>query len=106
MLFSHPIDRNVLHDSQLLEINRLALNHELVRLPAVGRNSYLYLGREKATAGAKAVKGGGPQVLFLRSISLSPETVSAQGSEKSLTLALDELERAVLDPRVRYRSLR
>jgi acetyl-CoA carboxylase/biotin carboxylase 1 len=90
---------------QLLELNRLTLNHELERLATVGRNSQLYLGREKSSkAGAagkgKKAAGTEPQVLFLRSISLSAEAVSPVGSERMLVQAMDELERASLDPRV------
>jgi hypothetical protein len=34
---------------QLLELNRLTINHDLERLATVGRNSQLYLGREKGS---------------------------------------------------------
>jgi len=87
---------------QLLELNRLTIHHDLERLATVGRNSQLYLGREKgAGAASKGPKrGDAPQVLFLRSISLSPGAASPAGSENMLVQAMDELERATLDPRV------
>ncbi len=72
---------------QLLEINRLGQNHELERMTAVGRNAYLFLGREKAT-GASA-KGERPQVLFLRAISLSEGTITQGGAERVLNMALE-----------------
>ena len=83
---------------------RLTINHDLERLATVGRNSQLYLGRERSSAGGSATKGNKlgdqPQVLFLRSISLSPEAASLKGSERMLVQAMDELDRATLDPRV------
>ena len=82
---------------QLFELNRLQLNHDLERLATVGRNSQLYLGREKLAAGKK---GEAPQVLFLRSISLSPDSVTKDGAERVFQMALDELDRASLDSRV------
>jgi hypothetical protein len=82
----------------------LTINHDLERLATVGRNSQLYLGRERASAGGTASKGNKrgdqPQVLFLRSISLSPEAASPKGSERMIVQAMDELDRATLDPRV------
>ena len=84
--------------------SRLTINHDLERLATVGRNSQLYLGRERSSAGGSATKGNKigdqPQVLFLRSISLSPEAASLKGSERMLVQAMDELDRATLDPRV------
>ena len=79
---------------QLLELNRLAENHDLIRLPTVGRNSQLYLGKVKVS------KGEQPQVLFLRSISHSTDTPKFSGADRVLQLAMDELDRALLDPRV------
>lgn len=83
---------------QLLELNRLTKNHEVVRLPAVGRNTFLFLGKEKSSLANK--KDGQQEVLFLRSISLSEESGSPHGAERIITMALDELDRATLDPRV------
>ena len=79
---------------QLLELNRLADNHDLTRMPTVGRNSQLYLGKVKVS------KGEQPQVLFLRSISNSQDSAGWKGAERNFLLALDEIERAVLDPRI------
>ena len=85
---------------QLFELSRLELNHDLERLATVGRNSQLYLGREKTAGDAKKKKGDAQQVLFLRSISLSPESVTKDGAERVFQMALDELDRAALDSRV------
>jgi acetyl-CoA carboxylase/biotin carboxylase 1 len=85
---------------QLLELNRLSSNHELSRMPTVGRNSQLYFGLEKAQESAPPRRGPPPQVLFLRSISLSKSTASLEGTERVLLMAMDELDRAMLDPRV------
>ena len=99
--FSHTYSLSL---SLTLSLSRLTINHDLERLATVGRNSQLYLGRERASAGGTAGKGvkrgDQPQVLFLRSISLSPEAASPMGSERMLVQAMDELERASLDPRV------
>jgi acetyl-CoA carboxylase/biotin carboxylase 1 len=84
---------------QVLEINRLVENHDLVRMPTVGRNSYLFFGSEKSDPLSKG-KGERPQVLFLRSFSNSASTHSPDGSERVILMGLDELERAILDPRV------
>ena len=84
---------------QLFELNRLSLNHNLERLATVGRNSQLYLGREKSASDGKK-KGAEQQVLFLRSISLSAESVTKDGAERVFQMALDELDRAALDSRV------
>ena len=83
----------------LLEINRLLDNHDIVRMPTLGRNSQLYFGTEKSVPGVKR-RGIAPQVLFLRSISHSPDTTSFAGAERALLMAMDELDRARLDPRV------
>jgi hypothetical protein len=96
-----PISRNMRPTMpQLLEINRLAQNHELERMTAVGRNAYLFLGREKLNPGVGKVKGERPQVLFLRAISLSEETIGFSGAARVLNMALEEIERAQLDPKV------
>eukprot|EP01033_Poteriospumella_lacustris_P003046 gene3046-2231_t len=80
---------------QLLELNRVTKNHDVTRLPAVGRNSFLLLGKERVASSKDA-----QEVLFLRSISHSAESGTAAGAERIVTMALDELERATLDPRV------
>ena len=81
----------------LLELNRLKKNHILEKLPTVGRNSQLYLGKEISDT---PVRGGPPSVLFLRSISLSKSSATMEGAERLVALGLDEIERASLDPRV------
>lgn len=84
---------------QILEINRLIENHNLERMPTVGRNSYLFFGNEKSDMrGAKS--SSSPQVLFLRSFSNSQSAHTVGGAERVVVMGLDELERAVLDPRV------
>eukprot|EP01035_Chromulina_nebulosa_P016919 gene16919-22410_t len=96
-----PISRNMRPTMpQLLEINRLSKNYELERLPAVGRNAYMFLGREKVLGTAKGKGQDRPQVLYLRCISLSNDITTSTGSERLVSIALDELERAFLDPRV------
>eukprot|EP00746_Dinoflagellata_sp_MGD_P159405 gnl/MRDRNA2_/MRDRNA2_86689_c0_seq8.p1 gnl/MRDRNA2_/MRDRNA2_86689_c0~~gnl/MRDRNA2_/MRDRNA2_86689_c0_seq8.p1 ORF type:complete len:1370 (+),score=321.18 gnl/MRDRNA2_/MRDRNA2_86689_c0_seq8:94-4110(+) len=79
----------------LLELNRLTDNYDLTRMPTVGRNSQVYLASEKV---ADKKRGGGLQVLFLRSNSHRKEDIV--GAEDAILLAFDELDRARLDPRV------
>ncbi len=122
---------------QLLELNRLSKNHDLNRMPTVGRNSFLYLGewwfgvdicdcdailkpnaqlfvshinpliylstgKEKSSSSSSSSsKDSAQEVLFLRSITLSSDSISPQGAERIVLMALDELDRAQLDPRVR-----
>lgn len=83
----------------LLELNRLVKNHDITRLPSVNRNTFLFYGKEKAPAVGRKKDASG-EVLFLRSISLSEDSVSGDGAERIILMALDELERAMLDPRV------
>merc|ERR1719473_1177799 len=78
----------------LLELTRLRENFELTRLPSVGRNVLLFAGSEKGQ------KKKAQQVVFLRAISHSPDVANEVGAERALLGALDELERAMLDPRV------
>ena len=85
---------------QLLELNRMSENFELTRIPAAGRNTYMFIGKEKANIASAAKKGEQQQVVFLRSISLSDFAISPEGSGKMLSTALEELETAILDPRV------
>lgn len=47
-----------------------------------------------------------PQTLFLRAISYRAETYSPEGANRVLLMALDELERAMLDPRSVVRILK
>eukprot|EP01041_Mallomonas_annulata_P006607 gene6607-13373_t len=95
-----PVSRNMRPTLPLLlELNRLVKNHDLIRLPTVGRNSQMYLGTERMDGTARGSKDL-PQVLFLRAISNSQDTASKDGADRVLSLAIDELERAVLDPRI------
>eukprot|EP01039_Chlorochromonas_danica_P007440 gene7440-8227_t len=82
---------------QLLELPRLTKNHELVRLPSVGRNAFLFLGKEKSFGGKDK---SSPEVLFLRANSHSTDTTSLAGADRIVLMALDEIERVMLDPRV------
>ena len=91
----------------LLELSRIAANYNLVSLPSVGRNAFLFLGTEKEAAGKTAAaavgaRSAGPsqQLLFLRSISMSSASATPRGAERMVLMALEELERAALDPRV------
>ncbi|CAM9555517.1 unnamed protein product, partial [Choristocarpus tenellus] len=59
-------------------------------------NGQIYIGVENGPQ----TKRGKPQTLFFRAISHRPETYTMEGANKALLLALDELERAMLDPRV------
>ncbi|CAM9423058.1 unnamed protein product [Ascophyllum nodosum] len=80
----------------IFELGRLAVNYKLERLPTVGRNSHIYLGVERGAA----IKRSTPQTLFMRAISHRQETYSLEGANQALLMAMDELERAMLDPRV------
>eukprot|EP01035_Chromulina_nebulosa_P000282 gene282-404_t len=96
-----PISRNMRPTMPLLlELNRLAKNHDLVKLPTVGRNAQLYLGVERGGGTEKKSRDSMQQVLFLRSISLSFDSVTPDGAERIILMALDEIERALLDPRI------
>ncbi|KAG5181165.1 acetyl-CoA carboxylase [Tribonema minus] len=83
----------------IFELERLSVNYDLERLATVGRNSQIYLGVERDAKVGKKPKVK-PQTLFLRAISYRQETYSPEGANKALLMALDELERAMLDPRV------
>ena len=62
-----PICRNMRPTMpQYLEINRLSKNFDLERIPAVGRNAYMFLGKEKVFGTDKKKKDAGAEVLFLR----------------------------------------
>jgi acetyl-CoA carboxylase/biotin carboxylase 1 len=63
----------------------------------VNRNTRLFLGTERSSTPGKRDL---PQALFLRAISNSEGTTSAAGAERVLLMAMDELERAMLDARV------
>jgi acetyl-CoA carboxylase/biotin carboxylase 1 len=80
----------------LLELSRLQENYAITRFPALGRNSQVYLGVEKATTG----RGPKPQVLFMRSVSHDKNMVTSQGAYQAMLGALDQLDRSMLDSRV------
>lgn len=64
-----PVCRNMRPTMpQYLEINRLTKNFDLERIPAVGRNAYMFLGKEKVVGTEKKKKDSGAEVLFLRSV--------------------------------------
>jgi len=93
-----PIRRNMRPTfHHLLELGRLDENFHLERLPAVGRNVQVYIGSEKTS---KPVRGGPPQVVFVRGASNSPGLVSIQGARRALVQGLDELERAQANSKV------
>eukprot|EP00928_Gymnodinium_smaydae_P037781 TRINITY_DN26188_c0_g1_i1.p1 TRINITY_DN26188_c0_g1~~TRINITY_DN26188_c0_g1_i1.p1 ORF type:complete len:2149 (+),score=434.34 TRINITY_DN26188_c0_g1_i1:43-6489(+) len=88
----------------LLEVGRLAESFELERIvPTIGRNSQVFLGSKW---GAKGGKRGPPKTVFVRMISqtLKSKTLDEEawtnGPETLLLSALDELERARLNPNV------
>ena len=85
----------------LLELDRLEKNFELDRIPAIGRNAQVYVGSEKL---ARPVRGGAPQVVFVRGISHSPGLVGEAGAMRALQQGLDELERAQSNAKVNLQS--
>ena len=83
----------------LLELTRLQTNYDLIRLPAMGRNAQLWLGTEKVDENV-AITRPRPMTIFLRAISHSVDTNTVQGSDRLVLSAMDELERAILNPLV------
>ena len=81
----------------LLELGMLTDNHNLIRMEAVGKNAQVYLGTEELS---RPVRGGPPQVLFVRALSHSPDVATHIGGRRALLQGLDELERAQSDTRV------
>ncbi|GMH72815.1 hypothetical protein TrST_g8682 [Triparma strigata] len=93
-----PLRRNMRPTfHHLLELSRLTTNHKLVRLDAVGKNAQVYLGSEMLN---KPVRGGPPQVVFVRALSHSSDVATSGGATRALLQGLDELERAISDARV------
>jgi len=97
--------RRDMHPSlpHLLGINVLTDKYDLKRIvPTIGRNSQVYVGTMR---GAKAGKRGPPRTVFVRMIT---HTMKAKVGEESWTVwpetlllsALDEIERARLNPDV------
>lgn len=97
-----PLRRNMRPTfHHLLELGRLSKNFELQRLPAIGRNAQVYVGSEKSD---RPVRGGSPQVVFVRAISHSSGLVTEAGASKALQQGLDELERAQSNSKVSLQS--
>mmetsp|Transcript_57673 Transcript_57673/g.67324 ORF Transcript_57673/g.67324 Transcript_57673/m.67324 type:complete len:2093 (-) Transcript_57673:220-6498(-) len=80
-----------------LELSRLSRNYDLERLESVGKNVQVYIGAEKAS---KPVRGGPPQVLYVRGLSHTSGLVSVPGAARALLQGLDELERAYSSKKV------
>jgi len=98
----NPLRRNMRPTfHHLLELSRLQANYELDRIPAIGKNAQVYVGVEKTD---KPVRGGAPQVVFLRAISNSAGVVTTNGARKMLQQGLDELERSQSNPKVNTQS--
>jgi acetyl-CoA carboxylase/biotin carboxylase 1 len=70
-------------------------------MPAIGRNAQVYIGSEKTE---KPMRGGKPQVVFVRAISHSAGLISEGGSLRALQQGLDELERAQANSKVTRQS--
>jgi len=83
----------------ILELTRLQGNYDLTRIPALGRNAQLWVGTEKPDDDV-AVTRPRPQTIFLRALSHSLDSSSASGAERLMVSAMDELERALLNPLV------
>jgi len=97
-----PIRRNMRPTfHHLLELGRLDANFDLTRIPAVSKNAQIYIGTEKS---GKPVRGGPPQVVFVRGVSHVPGLVSVPGSLRALVQGLDELERAQANSKVSAQS--
>lgn len=97
-----PLRRNMRPTfHQLLELGSLSETFDLERIPAIGKNAQIYIGTEKTE---RPVRGGSPQVVFLRTISLSAGLAFGSGARKALTQGLDELERAQANPMVSVQS--
>lgn len=97
-----PLRRNMRPTfHHLLELSRLTDNFEVERIPAIGKNTQIYLGSEKSD---RPVRGGPPQVVFVRAISHSAGLVTDDGALRSLQQGLDELERAQSNSKVNMQS--
>jgi len=90
--------------AHLMEVGRLSEGYDLTRLyPTIGRNSHVFLGVKR---NAKAGKRGPPKTVFVRMLThtLRAESIDSEDwmswPETLLLSALDELERARLNPTV------
>mmetsp|Transcript_36664 Transcript_36664/g.53859 ORF Transcript_36664/g.53859 Transcript_36664/m.53859 type:complete len:2101 (+) Transcript_36664:49-6351(+) len=81
----------------LLELSRIDANFDLERIECIGRNTQVYIGTEK---GQKPMRGGPPQVVFVRGLSHTPGLLSKSIARRSLVQGLDELERAFSNSKV------
>jgi len=86
---------------QLLELGPLSNSFDLERIPAIGKNNQVYIGTEKTT---KPVRGGAPQVVFVRGISFSSGLATDVEAMRALEQGLDELERARANAKVKSQS--
>jgi len=89
----------------LLEVNKLAEDFNLERIiPVIGRNSQVYLGTAKTKGEAPRGKRAPPGTIFVRMITHSLKSFSEDGwtawPEALLLSAVDEVERARLNPKV------
>jgi len=82
----------------ILELSRLTANYDLERLEAVGKNTQIYVGTEKSDK--KPVRGGPPQVVFVRGLSHTHGLTTLKGAQRALVQGLDELERAQSNTKV------
>mmetsp|Transcript_10466 Transcript_10466/g.13856 ORF Transcript_10466/g.13856 Transcript_10466/m.13856 type:complete len:2095 (+) Transcript_10466:147-6431(+) len=97
-----PLRRNMRPTfHHLLELSRLSKNYHLDRLPAISRNTQVYVGTEKSE---KPIRGGPAQVVFVRGISHSHGLVTDVGAMRALQQGLDELERAQSNSQVTRQS--
>jgi len=83
----------------LLELTRLEGNYDLTRIDALGRNAQLWIGTEKRDDNV-VVSRPRPQTIFLRAISHSMDTDKMDGADRLMVSAMDELDRALLNPLV------
>jgi len=65
----------------LLDLGRLDTNFNLERIQAVSRNAQVYVRADKAR---KPVRGGPPQVVFVRGVLHVPGLVSVPGANRAL----------------------
>ncbi len=78
----------------IFELKRIRENYQLQRMKAIGRDSHVYLGIEKGMRGS-------PQTIFLRDISHKDNFFASNALENYMSSAMDELERAMLNPAVK-----
>jgi len=84
----------------LFELSRMESNFDLKRIPTNSAYNQVYLGSEKPKAGAPKSRRPSPQTLFVRSLTYDHAFESTDASEKMMLEALDEADRALLDPKI------